>query len=111
MGRQCLKISGIGGEDGSPRFSQRYNDGINHRTATSETSQQSRTARERLWDCLGDFAGLQKPVFIGITTRVPLKAFDEDDGGNLRRPKPLLTKSEDQREHVSRTLCQASDSA
>src|SRR5216110_709453 len=102
VARKRLEISRIRGEDGSTRFGESDNKRVDSRTATSETSEQSRAAGHRFWDPLEDVAGLEKPILVEITTRMPLKTFDQDNGRNLRRPKPLLTKREDQRERFPR---------
>jgi hypothetical protein len=109
VARKGFEISRIRGEDSSTRLGERHNERVDSRATTSEPSEQSRPAGHRFWDCLGDVAGLEKPILVGVTTRVPLKAFDQDNAGNPRRPKALLTKREYQRERFPRTLRQAGD--
>lgn len=106
---QRFEVLWIRSQHCSSGFGAGDHQSINRGAPSSPSSEGGRSTSERFRNGLGDLAGLEKPVFVGVSTRVSLQTFHENDRGDSRRPKTLFPKGKNQRQRFSRALGKAAD--
>lgn len=97
---ECLEIVEVRGNGDAARFSHRYHDGVHGGPATGQTTQLGSAAGRDLWQVVDDLTGLKEPVCKCVTSSIALKALDQHDGGNDRRPKSFPLKDADSRDSL-----------
>jgi hypothetical protein len=90
MGCQRFQIVWIGGEYRSARLCERDDDGVDRGSAARPSTQEGGASRHGLRHAIDHVACLQKLVFIGVASRVPLQALNENYRGNGSRPEVFL---------------------
>ena len=104
---QSEQIARIRGENGTGRLSESDDECVDGGAVTSEPPECCGPSSAVFRDVFGDVAGLEEAIFDGVPSSMALKALDEDDGGNKRRPKPLIAQCEDECSRVAGAFCEA----
>jgi len=111
VGGQRLQVMGIGGEDGSPRFSERHNQCIDSGATAGQSAQHCGSTRKCLGHDFRDVACLEEPVLHGVATRMTLQTFNKNNREHSGWPKTLVTQRQDQSERPLGPLGEAADAA
>jgi len=84
--RKRFEVIRIGRKHRSTWLGHRHQERVDRRTTARPPPKQRRSSRDALRDPIDHVAGLEQSVLVRVSPGMPLKAFDEDDGRNRRRP-------------------------
>ena len=96
MRSQRFEIDRVRREDRSTGFGGRHDQGIDHGATACQPAQLRSSACKLLRNLDDNVTTLEKPVLVGITARVALKALDQNDRGNAWWPEARITQRRDE---------------
>jgi hypothetical protein len=111
VGCQGFEVCWVSRDHGSPRFSRRYYERIDGRTAAGASPQEGGSTRKRLGDGRTNVTCLQELVLNGVATSVSLEALNENDRRNARGPQSGFAKGQNKGERLFGSLGEAGDAA